>query len=221
MPLLVNKNGTWTKVKPYLKVNDTWRLVTNIYVNINDTWRPLWSYRWEVGNWGGCSVSCGGGTQTRSVTCKSSDGSTYQDQMCLQFVGAKPVTSQVCNTQSCVGSNCCCNWNRQHFRYYTNKLPCTTANVGHPWPNMSFLEKMGCYVANISRPSCTGGFGYWLGNIYGITGEQTPGLGSNVLVDNSGVRWNCVAIYYWVWGDTSSNCGQFCAGKRCSEMGIN
>lgn len=50
MPLLVNKNGTWTKVKPYLKVNDTWRLVTNIYVNINDTWRPLWSYRWEVGN---------------------------------------------------------------------------------------------------------------------------------------------------------------------------
>ena len=221
MPAQVRVSGVWRKTLASVRVAGAWRSTPQIYAKAGGVWRALYSYSWSLGGWGGCSASCGGGTQTRSVTCVRNDGVVMPDAVCAKLVGAKPATSQACNTPSCVGSNCCCDRSRQQFRYYTNKLPCTTANVGHPWPNMSFLEKMGCYVANISRPSCTGGFGYWLGNIYGITGEQTPGLGSNVLVDNSGVRWNCVAIYYWVWGDTSSNCGQLCAGKRCSEMGIN
>lgn len=46
---------------------------------------------WIPGGWGSCSASCGGGTQTQSVTCSGSccDPST------------KPATWQYCNTQAC------------------------------------------------------------------------------------------------------------------------
>lgn len=45
---------------------------------------------WSTGSWGSCSASCGGGTQTRSVTCPF-DSCT----------GSQPVASQSCNTQAC------------------------------------------------------------------------------------------------------------------------
>lgn len=47
---------------------------------------------WSVGSWGVCSKTCGGGTQTRSVTCPSGFNCT----------GVKPATSQACNTTACV-----------------------------------------------------------------------------------------------------------------------
>ena len=46
---------------------------------------------WTVAGWGSCNKSCGGGTQSRSVTCKSGYSCT----------GTKPATSQACNTQMC------------------------------------------------------------------------------------------------------------------------
>lgn len=49
---------------------------------------------WIVAGWGSCNKSCGGGTQYRSVTCKSGYSCT----------GAKPATSQSCNTQMCTTS---------------------------------------------------------------------------------------------------------------------
>jgi hypothetical protein len=52
---------------------------------------PRCTSTWQTGSWGACNKSCGGGTQTRSVTCKA-------NHFCP---GAKPATSQACNTSAC------------------------------------------------------------------------------------------------------------------------
>jgi len=59
------------------------------------------SYSWDEGSWGTCSKTCGSGTKTRDVTCKSSSGATAYDSSCS---GTKPSGSASCNTQSCADS---------------------------------------------------------------------------------------------------------------------
>lgn len=54
---------------------------------------------WNTGPWGSCSVTCGGGTQTRTVQCRDHTGATVPDASCS---GTKPATSQSCNTQVCL-----------------------------------------------------------------------------------------------------------------------
>jgi Thrombospondin type 1 domain len=56
------------------------------------------TYSWKSGSWGTCSKKCDSGTQTRSVWCERSDLTKASDSLCS---GAKPVTSQSCNTQAC------------------------------------------------------------------------------------------------------------------------
>jgi len=56
------------------------------------------TYTWITGSWGYCSVSCGGGTQTRTVGCQDSSGTTVADSFCS---GSKPADSQQCNTSAC------------------------------------------------------------------------------------------------------------------------
>jgi hypothetical protein len=64
--------------------------------------------RYEIGDWGACSVSCDGGQQTRSVTClrTETDSSTTTVQLsdCEEDVslGSKPSDTQPCNVQPCV-----------------------------------------------------------------------------------------------------------------------
>lgn len=53
---------------------------------------------WVAGEWGACSASCGGGTQTRSVQCINYRGEAVADSNCS---GAKPAPTQACNTQAC------------------------------------------------------------------------------------------------------------------------
>ncbi|XP_075416084.1 ADAMTS-like protein 1 isoform X2 [Tenrec ecaudatus] len=61
--------------------------------------------RWMVTSWSACTRSCGGGVQTRRVTCqklKASGLSTpVPNDMCTQLA-KRPVDTQACNQQLCV-----------------------------------------------------------------------------------------------------------------------
>lgn len=55
---------------------------------------------WTTDAFSACSAACGGGTQTRMVSC--TDGaSSYPDASCAD-VGEKPASEQACNEQACV-----------------------------------------------------------------------------------------------------------------------
>jgi hypothetical protein len=51
-----------------------------------------------VGAWGACSEECGGGVQTRVVTCQDCNGNTVANGLCA---GVQPATTQACNTGPC------------------------------------------------------------------------------------------------------------------------
>ena len=73
----------------------------NIWVkNESGTLKPIWNYWWALGGWGGCSASCGGGWQYRTVTCTRTNGVIKADSFCSDL-GGKPAQSQACNTQAC------------------------------------------------------------------------------------------------------------------------
>ncbi|XP_075304195.1 papilin isoform X1 [Odontesthes bonariensis] len=67
--------------------------------------RPrVYVFSWKTGEWNTCSVSCGGGSQVRSVQCVSHDASgsrVVEDALCATYAQAPP-TLQTCNMHKCV-----------------------------------------------------------------------------------------------------------------------
>ncbi|XP_032232433.1 A disintegrin and metalloproteinase with thrombospondin motifs 16 [Nematostella vectensis] len=58
--------------------------------------------QWKIGSWSACSNACGPGSQERDVACLRIDDGTYvRDSVCA---GAKPVTTQDCETATCTAS---------------------------------------------------------------------------------------------------------------------
>jgi hypothetical protein len=56
------------------------------------------SYTWQVGEWSACSEPCGGGTETREISCVNDDGAIVDDALCAS---TKPQGSRSCNTDAC------------------------------------------------------------------------------------------------------------------------
>lgn len=62
-----------------------------------------YTYAWAEGGFGTCSVPCGGGVQTQTVTCQRSDGVTVEESNCTNS-GTKPSASRSCNIQACTST---------------------------------------------------------------------------------------------------------------------
>ena len=64
------------------------------------------SYSFSIGQWGGCSVSCGSGFQTRAVTCITSPGNQQvSDSLCTgsgRAATVKPSSTQACARPTCI-----------------------------------------------------------------------------------------------------------------------
>lgn len=60
---------------------------------------PCNVFSWVETQWEECSASCGGGTQTRNVTCVDSQGQPSTENTCLY--DTKPPSTRSCNMQPC------------------------------------------------------------------------------------------------------------------------
>ena len=84
---------------------------------------------YSTGSWGECSVSCGGGTQSRTVTCsKGNNGCS----------GSKPASTRTCNKQVCTCNPC----KTVNIDNTTNALWTVPSNV-NDYTNLNLTANVG------------------------------------------------------------------------------
>ena len=102
MPVFVRVSGAWKKQNyTYVKVSGAWKTALNTWARVSGAWKRAYTYGYSYSGWSACSKNCGGGTQTRTATCKRSDGLTVTDAFCTAYGVSKGALSQSCNTHSC------------------------------------------------------------------------------------------------------------------------
>ncbi len=193
------------------------------------------TYSWSYGWWGGCSVTCGWWTQSRSASCiRNYDSATVSNAYC-----ETPVTSQSCNTQACpvncVGSwsnnaNCsatCGGWvYQQTYTITTNAANggagCAYSNGATQWWGTSCNTQwcpVNCVGSWSDTSSCSATCGGWVKQqIYTITTNAANG-GATCSSTNGATRWgatscntqwcpvNCVGSW-----SNNANCSATCGG---------
>ena len=102
MPVSARVSGRWkAQHHAYVKVSGTWKTALNTFVKVSGVWKKAYTYSYAYSGWSACSKNCGSGTQTRTATCRRSDGVTVPDSFCTAAGVSKGALSQSCNTQSC------------------------------------------------------------------------------------------------------------------------
>jgi thrombospondin motif-containing protein 9 len=94
-----NTRDVYCKSSTGARVSDSYCHGTKPTATVSCNTHTCVTYKWYAGNWGSCSKTCGGGTQSRTVYCQASTGAKVSDGYCA---GAKPKSSQSCNTQACM-----------------------------------------------------------------------------------------------------------------------
>jgi len=94
--------GSGTQTRSASCINQLGQSISSYYCGSPSTSQSCYSScNWNIGSWGSCSVSCGGGTQSRSLSCYSSLYGYLSNYYCSNALGYTPATSQTCNTQGC------------------------------------------------------------------------------------------------------------------------
>lgn len=197
------------------------------------------SYSWSISDWTACGVTCGGGTQTRTVVCKDSNGVTTPDGRCP---GTKPATSQICNAQACevdyswlIGewTNCsapCGGGTRSRSVVCKFKDGATAEETRCPTPKPTLQETCNTEVCPNSYSwnttewsACTKSCGngtqtriVYCANQAGVTADASLCTGTKPPSEQLCNTQACAATYTWIAGDWGS-CSKACGGGTQSR----
>jgi len=138
-----------------------------------------YTYSWYQSGWGSCSVSCGGGYRTQTVSCKRSDGVIMTDESFC--TGTKPETSLECNTQVCPCTDEC--------SFGQGKcVNGTDVEVCGNWDGDSCLEFGGIQSCSVGG-TCTAGQIYdYVGNVCQGGSGGSQARPSYVFITNCSVQ---------------------------------
>lgn len=100
--IYVKINGQFKLAQINSKYSNNFRDTFQIYYKNNNNWNKVYNYQYSYSNWSSCSVECGGGTQTREVTCNRSDGIIKPNSYCKKYGLVQEQLIQQCNTHSCI-----------------------------------------------------------------------------------------------------------------------